>query len=190
MLKPSKIVLCFLTFFILQFSSAKGEIQKVSLSWVPAECDLACSELLQKFLDKIPNARKVEINQPQGRAVLYWKPNAQFKIDDVRLPMMRLGLKLQILNIEAKGTIVHSGRKFFLDSIGDRTRIELLSPATASVDQYVEQMNIQSHYVTEPLLSKLLEIENKHLLATVKGYIFMLQRQQLQLIVQDVKATD
>lgn len=164
-----------------------AEIEKITVSWRPEECDETCTQFLKKILEQIPQARRVEVNQGTGYADIYWKPEKNFTIDMVKYPMHRLGLKMRGLGVEARGTITHSGKNFFLHSLGDSTILELLSPTEPSTSQYVVEANIFSHMVKEPLKGQLLDLESRQEIARVKGFIFMPQRSELKLVVQSLK---
>jgi len=185
-----KGMILFFSFFLCLLGvtlPCHGEIIDVTVSWNPQECDASCSQFLEKVLTQIPQVRKVEINQGTGYADLYWRPLKNFTIDMVRYPMHRLGLKMQGIGVEAKGTISHSGNRYFLHSLGDSTILELLSPTQTSTSKMVIEANPANHIVREPLKSQLLEFEKNEQLVTAKGNIFMPQRSELKLVVDSVK---
>lgn len=153
-------------------SPLQAEIQQVDIFWTAAACDERCVRFLERQLKAIPGVQSVKVFPEGGTAELFWKPRSEFKWERLNLAMKRLGLKLKETQVSIRGTISHAGNNFFITSLGDATKLEILSPALLSETQYVERNNVQSHLVREPLRSQLLEVEKNHQLVLMKGPLF------------------
>ena len=175
-----------LSLFFLTTQPIFGEIDYVTLYWRPDVCDERCSRLLELSLEKVEEASSVETDPTEGKAQLFWKARRPFEYREVNYAMKRIGVKLKDVGIRLRGTISQSGKEYFIHSIGDSTKLRLVSPPPPSTQEYVERKNILAYELTEELKAFFSDLEKKKRVVTVEGLLFEPYRPGLNLIVGQV----
>lgn len=149
-----------------------AEIQKVSVAWNNVQCNKNCGYLLEKRFNEIKGVQEVRMNTPSGYADLIWKPTAQFEYYAVHAAMAWVGLHIENMTIALRGTISHSGKQFFITSLGDNTRFQLLGAVPFTQGQYIEVNNAQNYQFDETMINKLQTAETKKEVVLIQGTFF------------------
>ena len=169
--------------FILYWSALSSEIEKISFTWDSPQCDARCARQLETRLKALRNVASVDINVSQGKGDVYWKSEQPFDFRKFETELRLFGLRMRDISIKMRGTISHSGDTFYVKSIGDNTKAELLSAPQPSASQYVELHNIYGYRLSRDLQKKYLDAESKHQVVTIEGPLFEPYRGVLRVIV-------
>lgn len=163
----------------------EAEIEYIRVKWLPTACQGGCVEAIAQQLSATPGAAEILIDQHQGQATLRWKPRVPFSYDYINTPMRMVGPTVQDVRIKVRGTIAASSSAIILQSLGDNTQFVLLSPTPGSLNQYVQQNNIDNHRLAPEVRQRLIEGERDFTVVTIEGPLFEPQRMQgLYLIVE------
>jgi hypothetical protein len=182
------VYLALLFIFALQ-PLVQAEIIKAIVFWQAANCDDRCAQMLERQFQAISSVQTVKMYPSGGAAELYWKPLSGFDWNILNLAFKRVGPQLREVQVYVRGTIQSGGsNRFFLTSLGDNARFELLSPSLRSDTAYVESNNIIAHQITDPLRSQLQEAAQNQTLVTIQGPMFEPWRYNMLLIVNNMTA--
>ncbi|GAB4234196.1 MAG: hypothetical protein Tsb0021_13450 [Chlamydiales bacterium] len=173
--------------FLITFSSIHADIIDVTIFFRAELCDRDCIRTLERSFRSLPGVRGVQPSPSSGTIKLFWRPRAAFDYRQINLIMQRLGLKLSSLDLTVRGTVTQAGNRFFLDSLGDPTRMELLNRPAPSDTQFVERKNIQTHVVRNPLREQLIEAKAQDALLRIQGTLFAPHRNDNKLIVNTIR---
>lgn len=180
-------MIVFLSFFFL-FSPLTAEIQQVILTWQQDACNENCAERFKRSLDSIPAINTVRINIEQARAEISWKPEEKFSYRVLNVASRKVGVNIREWIVRVHGTISRVGTKYYINSIGDKTRFELLSlPPPAPDTQYVQYKNISSYKLSDELKEAFREAMMKDQLVIVSGYLFQPWRNPLAIVVEQYR---
>lgn len=177
----------FLALLLFSVSYISAEIKTVTISWRNINCPEQCIQHLEKFFYDHPPVATVRMNQGGGNAVLTWKPNQPFEYQPVNYAVRRIGLSANNVRIKLTGTISHFGDRFYITSLGDGTRIELLSAPASSKTDYVEKWSYFTHTLSPGYQNQFLDAQRRHLLVTVEGPLFEPDRPPLKMDVESVE---
>lgn len=165
-------------FFIL-FSSMlvtcvlNAEIVSVRIDWDNIQCQEDCAKLMDKQLNEIKQVATVSVSQTNGNATLQWKAGDKFDFQPVNNAIKRVGLHLEALRINVRGTISVENRKYFITSIGDGTKFHLLGQATddPNKNRYVIQNSAFNRPLSKEQKEQLENAMKNDLTVTIEGPI-------------------
>ncbi len=175
------------TVTFLLSSGLHGEITKVKITWNNIGCTASCAELLEKYLKEIPAIAEVRLNAQAGSAELVYKPNSPYEYQPIHYAIARVGITLNDVRMDLRGTISHSGNQIFATSVGDNTKVELLGQQRSSTTQFVEKYNVANYPIDPEMKNALLSAEQKHQIVKIEGTVYMAYRTPLRLIVTSYK---
>lgn len=179
-------ILCIL--FFLPCLSSYCEIQKVTVSWDSGSCKEYCHEKLRQFFEEMPGVERVYMNKAGNSADLIWKPNYRFDFLALNYTIRKMGLSMRHTpaRIILRGTISASGERMYINSIGDGTRFELLSPSILSHTEYTIPYNIATHTLREETRRVLTDAERRRQVVTIEGFLFEPQYPPLKIDIERV----
>ena len=102
--------------------SAQGQIDKVEIHTVGISCG-SCAAISEVYLRRLEGVVKVSISKSKEQVVVFYKPEARFRPEELREALGKTGVKVAEFRISAHGQVQQEGdKKFFL--IGsDRFRL-------------------------------------------------------------------
>lgn len=173
-------------FLSLAISSISAEIQRVTVHYTAMVCTEQCIVLLNSYLRQLPGVSNVMFNEGAGTASIAWKPNYPFEFQPVNYAVRRIGLQVDVMYVKFRGTIQVVGDHYYLVSLGDGTKMELLSsPVTTKLGR-PEQFSYFTHTLNDHYKKLFREAQARHLLVTVEGPLFEPDRPPLRIDVQTV----
>lgn len=168
-----------------------GEIQEVTVTWLnPVICQQSCVKALEKRFLAIPSVQRVEINQPNGTATLFWKPKAAFSFTPINYALRWVGVREQTVRVKVRGKITSNKNTYTLVSEGDNTKFVLLNRVAGGPNEYVAQYSTYNRGLSEDMKVKFDEIQKDKQIVTLTGTIFEPQRSPpdpLSIIVDNVQ---
>lgn len=166
-------------------SNVQAEIINLTLYWHSGICGAQCARALDNNLQKVRGVSQVQTEFNDGYAILTWKPRLALDYSQILLATQRVGVSMDEVRLKMRGTISHSGQRFFIQSLGDPTKVELFSFQQPSTTRFVDFTNISSFSVNPDLQRKLLDAEKGNQLVTVEGRLFEPEVPPLKLIVDN-----
>jgi hypothetical protein len=157
---------------ILFFSRTSAEIVKVEVQWQPETCPMNCAQLLASQFQKIPGIAQIIMNQPGGHVELRWKPNFPFAYQQVKSAMQAAGPGIQDIRVKVRGTVHFDQQTASLVSLGDNTTFYLLGQVQANPNQLSVYYNVESHPLSQEILTQLVDGAKKNQIAVIEGPLF------------------
>ncbi|MBA3721505.1 MAG: hypothetical protein H0W88_03795 [Parachlamydiaceae bacterium] len=174
--------LCFLTFT----SSLPAEIGKILIKWNAALCLDTCIPTLSNQFRGIPGVTDFQINPSAGVAELHWAPQYPFSIVPFNNATRMVGIRMSNMRVQVRGFITHDPYNFYIVSLGDNSRFQLIGPIRPQVGNYVIRQNIANHPLAPDVQQKLLQAEGSGQIVTVEGPLFEPTRLNLILITEQI----
>jgi hypothetical protein len=143
-------------------SLAPAEVIWAKLYWKPDFCPASCYPLLERRLESIDCVSRVDFNFVEGCAKLVWKPNQPYDDRRVRTPVAWVGLHISDVRLRIRGIIEHDDKEVFIVSLGDGTRMPLLSPPKPEEGRYVSKPNRAAYSIEPTLKDRLIASAKKH----------------------------
>jgi len=168
-------------------SQSHSEIEKIVLKWKPGFCSESCLVDLERKLNSIPDIAELKFQGAQSQATIRWKPNRSFSYGAIDRAMRYVGVNLREIFITVRGTIDHTTKEVTVESLGDNTKIILLSPITITSGEAAVEKNIQSHRLKRETRSQLVNAEDDEKIVKIEGPLFEPERSSpLSMIVERV----
>jgi len=180
----------FLSLFILVTYALNAEIEMITLEWDNVLCQNSCSHLMEKELSKVKDVTNVSVSQQNGIATMQWKAEKRFSFPAIDSAIKKVGLHMKAIRVKVRGTITEQNKKFYITSIGDGTRFNLLGAATdnATKNRYVIQQSRYNRPLTEQQKDLLMEAIEKRQIVIIEGPIYQpYQFPPLDLVVGSIK---
>lgn len=171
-----KIFKLFFVTLIVVMQGAYAEVEEVSIRWRNNNCTDTCHALLEKQFKSMSGALDAKVDGKGGIATMRWKPRMKFRYSDINLAIRMVGVPLLDIQIKARGTITHSGKRFTLESIGDDTNFILLSPLEVKPNRMAVPQNVDSYSISPETQKKLLDSELGFYVVSVSGVLLMPER--------------
>lgn len=164
-----------------------AEILSVTAQWDAKGCKEQCAAQLEKALKNISGAADIHIDPNAGQAVMRWKPRSRFYIQDFNIALRNANIKPSAFFITVRGTLTHTGKKVTLDSLGDNTSFELLSPLQ-SQPKSKQPLNPDQFSLEPGTYQHLVDSEQGFYVVTVSGVLLMPERAPPnRLIIQSIQ---
>lgn len=173
------------TFFSSFFLNA--EIIQVIAYWDALKCLDYCTPRIRANFSAIQGVGDLQLNAPAGSATIEWISPYPFSYQLFYYAAAAAGINLNDLSILVKGKIVHDPANIYLISDGDQLRFTLIGPVKPTFLSHRPSSNIALHPLSQELVSKLLEIENRRETITIFGTLFAPRKYPNTLIVQQIK---
>ena len=116
----------FMVFFL---TSLNAEVISTAIVWDAARCDSRCAQRFQNLLSRMQQFTSVDFDGDTGKAVLYWRPKQTLTPYVFRQISMNNVIFLQQVDVVIRGTISRMGNRYFMNSIGDLSKVEIFSLA-------------------------------------------------------------
>lgn len=173
---PLKLIVFTLILGVFFSCSLHAEIQKLVVIWTRGLCLQTCANNLESEFRKMAGVENVQMNQPAATAVLKWREGVPFTFQALEAPLSKIGLSIEHLRTQVRGTISHDDRTIWLSSIGDGTRFVLVGSVIPSTTGFTETYNVESYVLSPEQRAKFIDAERQNLTVTVDGPIFMPER--------------
>lgn len=151
----------------------KAEIQKITVYFNNVQCNQSCGGLLERRFREIKGVQDVRMNVQGGNAQLIWSPNFPYEYFPIHAAMSWVGLHIDNMTVQLRGTISHSGSQFYVTSLADGTRFQLLGSLITHPNQFTQVNNTQSYKFDEDTKNKLLDAESQRAVVDIQGIFFM-----------------
>lgn len=110
---------------------AAAQVEKVEMHTVGISCG-ACAALSEVYLRRLDGIAKLSISKSGERVVVFYKPDARFRPDQLQQALGKTGVKVTEFRISARGQVLEEGgQKVFL--AGNDKFMLLRSPHIPSV---------------------------------------------------------
>lgn len=182
-LNPRTLSIAAICFGCLWLNDLGAEIQKVVITWKSAFCQQSCADGLAREFRKVNGVAEIDMNAAAGRMELRWKPNAGFQFQPINNAMAMIGVSIKDIRVTVRGTLTHDNRRVTLVSLGDNTRFDIINPVIPSPNQQADEFNASTRGLTDANLTKLLDAEKEHMIATIDGPLFQPERSPPILLV-------
>lgn len=183
----------FLSICLLAFYNLRSEIEMVSFTWDNVLCREDCAMRIEKELHKIHDVAEVSVSQRDGMAKMRWDADKPFDFSPIRQAIKRVGIHVQTLKVTVTGTIEKKNNKFYIVSIGDATKFNLMGVAVdePGKNRYV----IQNSRYNRPLSARQVEILTEAMhekkIVTIHGPIYSpYQFPPLDLIIESLSVSE
>lgn len=164
----------FLCLFMLTTYALNAEIEQITLEWDNVLCKDDCAARMQKELSKVSEISNVAVSQSNGMATMQWKAEKRFSFPTIDKAIKKIGLHVQALRVKVRGTITEQNRKFYITSIGDGTKFNLLGAASdnPTKNRYVVQQSRYNRPLSQEQKAILMEAIKKELVVVIEGPIY------------------
>lgn len=173
----------------ISFAALCAEVEEVKVTWTPGLCQEKCIKGLEQRFNKIPQLMNLSINQPAGVLKFQWNPTQPFTFTPINHAMEWIGLSINGIWVQVKGTIEGDGKIFRIISSKDNTSFTLMTRVyTTDPHQYVEEFNPENRFQLSPgTQEKLKEAQKNRQKVTIMGPLFEPERSPpLQLVIQQM----
>lgn len=177
-------------FFFLScfcFSFLPAEIIQVVTYWDALKCLDYCTPRIRANLSAIPGVGVLQLNAPAGTATIDWIASYPFSYQQFYYAAAAAGINLNDVSILVKGKIIHDPANIYLVSDGDQLRFTLIGPVRPTFLSHRPSSNIALHPLSQEMIGKLLDIENRGETITIFGTLFAPRKYPNTLIVQQIK---
>lgn len=171
---------------LFTLSPLGGEISYVDLGWEAGACQVDCAALLTKRLKEISAVARVDVAVGEGKARLYWRPNAAYSYQTIRNAISWVGIGVRRMSIKVRGTLSHDAQYIYLTSIGDGTRFQLLNPVGSS-SLYIPDRNRSVRRLSPEIRAQFLDYEKQNAILTISGDLLDFYRPPNTLLMENVK---
>ncbi len=168
-------------------SPVEAEVIWAKIYWKSDFCPPSCYPLLERRLRAIDSVSRVDFNFAEGFAKLVWKPTVPYEDRKIRTPMAWVGLAIHNVRVRIRGTIIHDNGDVYIVSLGDETKMPLLSPPKPEEGRYITKPNRVACCLEPKLKERLLEAENKHEVVTLEGSVIQPHRPPVHLSVESAE---
>lgn len=176
--------------FCLLLADLPAEVLWVRLSWNPQHCGRSCQPALERRLKSIEAVSRVTVNFEEGTAQLQWKPNMPYEDRAVRTPIAWVGLGLRDVRIKVRGTISHDSKDVFITSLGDGTKMPVISAAKEDKSRYAVDRSLIATTLDNATRDRLIQTEKDHEIVTIDGLIYMPYRPPIRLQLENIEYHD
>lgn len=180
----------FLSIFMLTACVVHAEIEMITLEWDNIACQDSCASLMERELSKISDITNVTVSQQNGMATMQWKAKKKFSFPTIDSAIKKVGLHIKALRVKVRGTISESNKKFYIHSLGDETKFNLLGSATDNVtkNRQVLQQSRYNRPLTEDQKDILREAMEQKQIVIIEGPIYQpYQFPPLDIVVGSIK---
>lgn len=177
-----------LMFMLLGWSLLlQAEVQEVVIRWDAATCLDVCIPLFENNLKSIKAVKSVQLNARAGLGIITWDPNAEFSYEPFNLASRGSGVRMTDFRVRVKGTVVHDQDNFYVASIGDGTRFQIIGPLASVPGRYMIDANVANHPVPGNMQAELLDAQQDGRPVTVEGPLFLPTTYYLTIVGDTVK---
>jgi hypothetical protein len=144
---------------------------------------------MDRELKKVKEITDVAVSQTNGTATMQWKAQKPFSFQAIDSAVKKVGLHIQVLKIKVRGTITENNHKFYINSIGDKSKFHLLGAAENNPDKnrYTIQQSRYNRPLSDAHIELLREAMDNDLIVTIEGPIYQpYQFPPLDLIIQNI----
>ena len=137
--------------------SASAQIDKVEMHTVGISCG-TCAAISEIYLRRLDGVAKLSISKSGEKVVVFYKPEARFRPDELQEALGKTGVKVTEFRISARGQVLEEGGKKFFVAGNDKFLL-LRSPHTlpvgpvsleATVDVAARPMQLDVISFTQP----------------------------------------
>ncbi len=169
---------------LLPFWSS-AEVVWAKLFWKPDFCPAGCYPLMERRLRGIDCISRVDFNFAEGTAKLVWKPNQPYDDRKLRTPMAWVGVHISDVHLKVRGVIESDDKDLFIVSLGDGTRMPLLSPAKLEEGRYLMNPTRSAYSLDPATKERLLQAQKNHEIVTLEGKVIMPYRPPIHLLIEN-----
>lgn len=170
-----------------------AEIESVYLQWNNLICKSDCANLMDRELRKVREISNVAVSQTNGTATMQWKAKKPFSFQAIDSAIKKVGLHIQVIRVRVRGTISEKNKKFYINSIGDKSKFNLLGAPEQQVDKnrYIIQQSRYNRPLTEAQKEILRDAMQNDLIVTIEGPIYQpYQFPPLDIVVQSINVSE
>lgn len=158
-----------------------AEIERVVIGFNKDLCNEKCMLLLKNEFGKLDLVNSVSV--APGQVNLGWKPNERFDFRKVDARMRFVGVGMDNIAVSVRGTVSGEGAKWYITSLGDETRFQLLNPPQPSANSYIEYNNISMYKLLPEVQDQLAEAKRNDQIVTATGFLLAPWRYPLTIIL-------
>lgn len=111
--------------------SASAQIDKVEMHTAGISCG-TCAAISEVYLRRLDGVAKLSISKSGEKVVVFYKPEARFRPDELQEALGKTGVKVREFRISARGQVLEEGGKKFFVAGNDKFLL-LRSPHTPPV---------------------------------------------------------
>ena len=184
--------LCKLLFLacLLLNSALSAEIMWAKVSWNPTQCGISSQKPLERRFSNIDPVCRVVMDYEEGSAKLFWKPNRAYDDRIVRTAVAWVGLAIQNVHLRVRGTITHDAKNVYLTSLGDGTKLPLVSAPKAAQGLLITKGSLSTPELNADVRKRLIAAEDGHQVVTIEGPVFMPYRPPVRLQIEHVEISE
>lgn len=146
-----------------------AEIVNVAVKWDGKVCKENCNLQLEKGFKRMPNAVGLNVDYKSGVATMRWMPQSKFQFQNISLVTRPVGVAISDVTLTVRGTVIRTGSRITLSSIGDDTPFILVPKPLASSKESANLNNYSSNDLDPRLLQILDSSEKGFYVITVTG---------------------
>lgn len=171
-------------------SSLSAEIIWAQACWNPVHCSVSSQKPLERRLSDIDSVSRVLMNYDDGNVKLVWKPNKIYDDRVVRTAFAWVGIAIKDVRLKVRGTISHDAKNVYLTSIGDGTKIPLVSAPKSAQGLLINKGSLAIPELDADVRKRLIAAEDNHQVIIVEGTVFMPYRPPVRLQLEHVEVAD
>lgn len=178
---------------LLTTCSLIAEIESVSLQWNNVICRSDCAELMDRELRKVKEVSNVGVSQTNGTATMQWKAQKPFSFPAIDSAIKKVGLHIQVVKVRVRGTISEKNKRFYIHSIGDKSKFNLLGAPENQADKnrYIVQQSRFNRPLSDAQIEILRDAMQNDLIVTIEGPIYQpYQFPPLDIIIQSINVSE
>lgn len=171
-------------------STPSAEIVWARVSWNPVHCGISSQKPMERRLSDIEAVCRVSMDYDEGVAQLSWKPNKVYDDRAVRTAVAWVGLAIKDVHLKVRGTISHDAKNVYLTSLGDGTKLPLVSAPKAAQGLLITKGSLSTPELDADVRRRLLAAEDSHQIVTIEGPVFMPYRPPVRLQIDRISLSD
>ncbi len=171
---------------VLASAPLSAEVVWVKVSWDPTSCPGSCYPVLERRLNAIKGVADAHYNFVEGEATLRWKPGYQYEDRLIKTAVAWVGIAIEDIAIKIRGSIFHGEKQVYVASLGDETKLPLISAPKPEQGRYVIRKGEGAHKLDSKERERLLQAEENFELITIEGRIFQPYRPPVRLMIDRV----